>query len=284
MHPSKKELKALVDGHLDQITNLQSVKEHVSECEFCTEFCDSYRQYSQVQPRASDEEFARAAQHIVGSFHSDQRQHDTVELELLDGPSGKGEFRMAADGEPEQRDNLIATFGSNDPDLVLRLKRGEGDAPDYVQLITEKPEQAAHALIRIPELDWDIMTDNRGRGVIEGNLPENAAKLKWQIVFPNAEFDLEPIAYDRDRTEYSEETELSTGKGDRIRVRLEGKTEGHQISLWIDELNGKTDFGETRVIVSQGEMVHKSIASPKMPVTFELTDPTAELKIRIFDK
>ncbi len=284
MHPSKKELKALVDGRLDQISDLQRVKEHVKECEFCTEFCDSYRSYSKATSNASDEEFVRAAKRIVSGLRSEKNQHGVVELELLVRPSRKGESRMAADGEAERQDSLIATFGSQEADMILRLKRGEGDNPDYLQLVTEKPEQAAHALIRIPELDWDIVTDNRGRGVIEGNLPENAAMLKWQIVFPHAEFDLEPIAYDRDRTEYSEETELSTEKGDRIRIRLEGKTEGHQISLWITELNGKTDFGETRVVVSQGETVHKSIAGPNKPVTFELTDPGAELRIRIFDK
>jgi len=280
MHPSKDDLRALVDGRLDKIADIESVRKHVNSCEFCTEFCDAYRSYIQAET-VSDSEFADAAAKIVGREYTGG---NVIELSLLRKSETTGTTRMAADSEKPRGDRLIATFASEDPDMILRLKRSADEQSDYFQLVAADPKQVANVLIRIPELNWEIITDSMGRGTIEEPFKDDPAGLKWQIVLPNAEFDLEPVSYDPDRTEYSEKLELTTEKDDCIWVLFEGKTEGHQITLWIDRLNGKTDFTEARVVVSCGELVQQTTAMQNSAVTFELPELSEGLKVRVFEK
>lgn len=99
---------------------------------------------------------------------------------------------------------------------------------------------------------------------------------------PDAVFSLEPMIYDPDKTEYSKELDLITDNKDRINVKFEGKTEGKRISIKILELDGKKDYGELKItFVQQGKYITKKISQDRS-IIFELSDPDAEINIRLF--
>jgi hypothetical protein len=63
---------------------------------------------------------------------------------------------------------------------------------------------------------------------------------------------------------------------------LEEKTEGKQIILQVLALDGKADFEPVRVAVTQSGTIRWADAGPQQPVTFNLTDPSQEIRIRLF--
>ncbi len=95
---------------------------------------------------------------------------------------------------------------------------------------------------------------------------------------PDAVFDLKPALYDPDNLEYLKELILETDEGDRVQVISEGRARSIQIKLQILELNGRSDFDDCTIHVSQprndivlkagrGAQVQFDIGDPKQPVT-----------------
>jgi hypothetical protein len=192
---------------------------------------------------------------------------------------------LAADGEGEFSPPVvnIATFFSDNPEVVLRVMRDTEEKRDYLQLVSADPSLVSNVLVRIPEQDKEFLTDSSGKAEITGIPTEDLEELGWQIKMPDAAFSLETLAYDPDSVEYRREIVLETEQNDRIRVSFEGKTEGKQIAISILELDGKTEFDSVRVILSQNDIAETRSITPSQIATFNLSDKVNTIKIRLFN-
>ncbi|MEW5995958.1 MAG: hypothetical protein AB1744_16400, partial [Candidatus Zixiibacteriota bacterium] len=165
---------------------------------------------------------------------------------------------------------------------VLQLARDVEKRQDYVQLISEDATLTANVMVRIPELNMEVITNHQGFASLEDITVRDPHQLTWQLKLPEAVFSLEPLTYDPNRTEYAKEVELHTDWNDRITVTFEGKTEGKRILIRILELDGRADFGHVRVQLSQRELSHIRDAEGNETIAFDLTDEQDTINIRLF--
>ncbi len=283
MHPSKAELRLFVENAMQDAAARARISEHIGNCEFCSEFCEEYTLYlvsiedtdrldlSQAAFNAADDIFRHALRGVI------------IDMQPLAGDIDTP-LRLAADGKEEFRPEIVnlATLCSEQPEAILRVMRDSGRGIDYVQLISDDPELSQNVMIRIPEIGWESLTDDEGKAIIEKQIGDDISNLKWQIKLPDAVFSMKPLEYDPDETRCSGETELTTADSDRIHVELQSKTEGKQIVIKILELDGKKDFGDVRVAISQGGVTTTSSTSGNKTISFDLTDTESVINIRIF--
>ena len=282
MHPSKNDIRNYLTNSLDA-DKAVVVKKHLESCEFCQELLENMKLLDESLQQTQTELSPKAQKHAA-QIYFDSLRGKTIEIVPLFKKESIASSLLAADGskKPPLGVENISTLFSEDPEIILRIMRDHDKNLDYMQLITEEKDLASYVMVQIPELDYECLTDSNGQAVITGVELEKIEKLKWQIKMPDAIFSLEPMIYDPDKTEYSKEIDLETDNNDRIKIKFEGKTEGKRISIKIIELDGKEDYGELKIsFVQQGESVTKSISKDKS-IIFELSDPDAEINIRLF--
>ena len=282
MHPSKRDLKDYLSNKLED-KKAVVVKEHLESCEFCQELLENMKLFEESMQQVVTDLPPRALRQ-ANQLYIASLKGKTIEISPLFDSEQPTTLLLAADGakEPVFGVENISTLFSEDPGLILRIMRDHDNKIDYMQLITEEKDLSSYVMVQIPELDFECLTDSNGKAVISGVELENIEKLKWQIKMPDAVFSLEPMIYDPDKTEYSKELDLITDNKDRINVKFEGKTEGKRISIKILELDGKKDYGDLKVtLVQQGASITKGISQNKS-IVFELSDPDAEINIRLF--
>ncbi len=283
MHPLKAMLRRYIDGSLDNKAERVEIEEHLNECEFCREYCENYRELNNALNSPVDS--SPALDQLANRLYKNAFGSNIVELSLISSPESKPGYSLAADGEPELKKGIysLATLGSEDPEVVLKIMRDTERNLNYIQLLSEQPKYSSNVLIQIPEINREIFTDHNGRADLETSLPGKIDQMKWQIKLPDTGLSLSPIKYDPDKTEYEAEQILETERNDKILIRFEGKTEGKKISLKLIQLEGKKDFGPVRISVSQKDYsMIRRLEKPGEEIQFELTDPEAELFIRLF--
>ncbi len=282
MHFSQKLLKDFV---LSRLTEPESSKisGHLTECEFCSEFCDNYRLYIQATDETAAIEIPAAAMDLAERLYAEAFQGKIIDfkspVDCIESP-----LSVAADGSDQLRTDVInlGTFYSENPDLVLRIMRDKAGGVDYLQLTGKNPELTSHVLVQLPEMNMEFVTDDRGKAILT-NLPESAVTgLKWQVRMPDASFSLKPLKYDPNAVEYTQEIVLETDRHDKIKITLQGMTEGKQINIRILELDGKSDFDAVKIVVSQKENISSKTTSDKDTHAFNLDNSEAEIKIRLF--
>lgn len=283
MHPSAKELRRFLENRLDE-PSVGRIREHLQQCEFCREFCDSYQLFLDSISRASKEGLPPKALQLADRLYHDALQGKIVCLTPLMAGDIEVPLALAADGDKEFAPHVqnLTTLCSESPEIILRVMRDLDKGEDYLQLISDDPTLSARVMVQIPELKREFITDDNGQATLEGGLPDTPEKLTWQIKMPEAVFSLEPLVYDPDKTEYAEDIILETERKDKIKVTFEGKTEGKQISICILQLDGKTDFGHVKVSVSQQNVsVFKDVKSNEL-LSFDLIDANDKINIRLF--
>lgn len=283
MHPSAKELRRFIENRLDE-PSAERVREHLSECEFCREFCDSYQLFLDSIGRVSKEGLPPKALQLADRLYDYALAGKIISLEPLLSEVSAPLLRLAADGEKEFAPHVenLTTLCSESPEIILRVMRDLDKGQDYLQLISDDPALSARVMVQIPELKREFITDENGQATLESGLPDAPEKLTWQIKMPEAVFSLEPLVYDPDKTEYAEDIILETERKDKIKVTFEGKTEGKQITIRILELDGKTDFGHVKVSVSQQDVsVLKDVKRNEL-LSFDLIDANDKINIRLF--
>ncbi|MBN1212178.1 MAG: hypothetical protein JXA92_06325, partial [candidate division Zixibacteria bacterium] len=199
MHFSKKEIELFVNNELTDDRKCLEIKTHLEECEFCREYFDNYRLYIDSLKQAETEPLPPEAEVLANKLQRAASQRNIIDLVPLIEQAGQ-ETYLAADGESEKQPDItsLATFFSEDPELVLRVMRDNDKKRDYLQLIGEDTELISHALIQIPDIDFEHITDETGRVELEKPLAGDISRLKWQVKMPEAVFDLEPLQYDPD--------------------------------------------------------------------------------------
>jgi hypothetical protein len=283
VHPSAKELRRFVENRLDE-PSAGRVREHLDECEFCRELCNSYQLFLDSINRTSKEGLPLKVSQLADRLYYYALAGKTFPLEPLLAEVPAPPFHLAADSEKEFAPHVqnLTTLCSESPEIILRVMRDLNKGQDYLQLISDDPALSARVMVQIPELKREFITDKSGRVTLESGTLDNIEKLTWQIKMPEAVFSLEPLVYDPDKTEYTEDIVLETERNDKIKVTFEGKTEGKQIMIRILELDGRTDFGRVKVSVSQQDVsVFKDIRRNEL-LSFDLIDANNEINIRLF--
>lgn len=283
MHPSKDKLRLFVEQDMKDSGDSDQIAGHVRQCEFCAEFCEEYRLYLESIEEFRGADLPVSAINSANSLLGSAVRGLTVAMHPLADDS-ESSLRLAADGKSDFEPEVvsIATHCSENPEAVLRIMRDNVRKVEYLHLISDDPALAGHVMIQAPEVGWEFVTDLEGRADIEQKADIDLSKLNWQIKMPDALFSLQPFVYDPDETTEIDTVELTTRDADRISVELHCKREGKQIVIRILELDGKTDFGDVRVFVSQGTESAELKASRDKMVAFELSDSDSEIDIRLF--
>jgi hypothetical protein len=283
MHPSQDKLRQFVESELDA-NEYKLIEAHLRECELCKEFCEDYSDLLDSMELSRKSEIPRKTMIMGDSIYQEALNCAIIDLIPLKKNVSYSNMKLAADGDdaPGRKVRNLATLYSEDPEVVLRIMRDMTHDKDYLQIICDNEQLISHAMVRIPELGHDFLTDAKGFSIIEQGFSEEYENKKWQIKMPSATFDLDPLKYDPENVEYTEETIIETKNNDKILVSFEGKTKGKQISISILQLNGKTDFGEVKVHISQKSSSITQMISSSDKISFEIVDPSDEIKIRLY--
>ncbi len=285
MHPSRLELERFAVSEPDAPES-QSIAEHIAGCESCRSVVDAHRRLTEFERMAENEALPDRALHLADSLFAAALRGAIVELTPLaiEQPP-EDQWQLAADGEPRPGPAIqnLATFYSENPELVLQIMRDRAAGSDYLQVVADNQEDAAHLMVRLPELDREFVTDATGRAALEGVELRDVASLKWQLKMPDAVFSLQPLVFDPNRIEYEEQVTLESERSDRIRISLQGKPDSKLIRIELLEIGGQTDFGNVRVSISQGSESAICPAQADQPITFVLRDSGDAINIRLFE-
>ncbi len=281
MHPLRSKLRRYVDGTLGD-TELREISAHIAECEFCREFCDDYRELiNSLNAEADTSEIGKLGDRLFSQAFPPK----IIELKpVLDEPL-KPKYSLAADAEPEKRCGIysLATLGSENPEVVLRVMRNADHNRDYLELLGADSQYVSNVLIEIPELGREVLTNAEGRADLETPLPEQVAGMKWRIKLPEASFSLSPLKYDPEKTEYAQEQILQTDRHDKVQIRFEGKTSGKKLSIRLLEIEGRKDFGPVRVVIAQKQISQSHLVDKtNQEIRFDMSDSSEEIHIRLF--
>ncbi len=282
-HPEQSTLKAFVANELGDIGQLESIRAHIAECEFCREFCDDYRADLEAQTETAKVQPEQRDWTVADEIFSDVYAGRTISLNLLPAPRSISQMYLAADGErPADMVTNLATLFSEQPELVLRVMRDDARGIDYLQLISADPQLAAQAMIQIPEIQKQYVTDDTGKVLLARDELRDPESLQWEIKLPDARFTLRPLVYDPEHVESSREVILETEHHDRIQVVFETKTEGKQILIRVLEIEGEPNFGTIRVSIKQQNIHQVKEVAPNQNVSFNINDSDQEISIRLF--
>ncbi|UCC44650.1 MAG: hypothetical protein JSU65_01605 [Candidatus Zixiibacteriota bacterium] len=285
MHPTRKELIKFVNDEVIDSQQRGKVADHVAVCEFCSEFCNDYRQLSQPLELSPSEPFPERLQQLADRVYDCAIRSRVIELgPLTAGAAEEPASYLAADGTSDEVAGVrsLATLCSENPEVVLRVIHDPSEAGSYLQLMASDPRLAAHVMVQVPELGREFVTDAAGRAAVDLEQVEHLERLKWQIKLAEAVFTLEPLKYDPDKTEYAEQITLETERHDRIEVRFEGKTEGKLLSIKVIELDGRSDFGPVKLAVSQKGRADLVAVEPGQDSRFDVSDAEATINIRVY--
>jgi hypothetical protein len=257
----------------------------LEDCEFCRELIDDYRLLQESLATAEQEELPDAVRVLTDRLYRESLLGYVVSLEPLRAVAGEHTLPLAADKQEERpsHDPGITLF-SEDPEIILRLMSGPKPDDNYVQLISDDSELVSHVLVQAPQLGREFMTDSHGRAELGATPLETTGDIRWQIKMPDAVFDLEPLVYDPDKPEHSEQVTLETDRQDKLEVTFERMTEGNRITLRLLELGGKQDFGEVKVVVATEHTSRQDQIGIDSSATFEIDDTVATVNIRLFTK
>jgi len=283
MHPSKDMLERFVIGLIDDTGDRADIRAHLEKCEFCREYCERYGTLlSSVDKQDRTGKTYAGLETKASELHQQALSGRIIQLNILEDGADHERLYLAADGKGEEKIRNLATLYSENPEVVLRIMRDTIEGYDYAQVISDDPDLAANVMIRLPEMDREFIVDDAGQARIDGLEDRDLEKLKWQLKMPQAVFAVEPLEYDPDRTEQSKEFILETDKGDRLKVTIERKTEGRQVSVQVLELNGKTDFEDARVNILCKSLSQTKGSSPEQVVSFGPIDIADKIHIRVF--
>jgi len=281
VHPERPTLIAFADGRLDT-AEIEIVAAHVRDCEFCREFCDEHRLLKESTASAAQVGWSAEVADLAYRLYRQALTGQVISLTPLRSDEIQTVWPLAADGKrsPSGAARSALTLFSEEPEIVLRVMRGAEPQQNHLQLVADDPSLVSHVLIQAPQLGLEYLTDHAGRAELGEEGTRFTSETRWQLKMPDAVFDLEPLVYDPDKTEYSEQVVLETRKQDKIEVTWESKVEGKKLSVRILALDGRTDFGEMTVALDQ----ERSDTAAGEPVVFDLAEPDKTITIRLFAK
>lgn len=294
MHPSRQELQAFLEKKLTaptapaepaNQTRLREIQSHIEDCDFCAEFCDNYQQLTEPLDVTGDDQLPEKISQLADKLHRAALLGATIELKPLANNTAAGTtITLAADGHDDASpaSSGFFTLCSEDPEILLRVMCDPDRGGDYLQLLAEDERLTAHVMVRLPELDREFVTNADGRADLDLTNAGDLARLKWQLKMPDAVFELEPLKYDPDKTEYAKEIRLETDRHDLIEIRFEGKTEGKQLSIKVVELDGNAAYEPVQIAVTQQDSPTIQTIAPGRSIAFGPIDSHTTINIRLY--
>jgi len=282
VHVNVTDLLLFLDGKLSG-DRRDVVQGHLAECEFCREFLEGL-QDTQVVGESDREPIPPPAMQLRDRIYNEALRGRVIPMTPMAPAAPPQEYLLAADGRPEERPAVecLREYFSESPEMVLRVMRSAPDRRQWVQLVTDDPRQAAHVLLRLPDIQKELLTDSAGRADLSDVADADIEALKWEVKLPDVSFTLDELAYDPDRTEYGGETVLESSRADRVRLRFEGKTEGKLVTLEFLNLVGIDEKDALRVYVIEGTEAHALEAPQAGRASFRLSGSPKSLSIRLF--
>ena len=286
MHPTRQELIKYADKGISGSNKQAEIVAHIEKCEFCTELISNYRIMRQAEQETElSHQLPQNMLNLANRLFMDSLRGRIIELNRLTDQNATADSSLIAahgvDSEPSGV-KCIATLYSENPELVMRLMQDPSRKNNYLHLIADTSELTDHVLVQIPEYKREFVTDENGMADIDLADIRNIGAAVWQIKMPDAVFELEEIKYEPEKIEYSHEQLLETDRGDKIKIRLEGRTESKLLSIEVLELAGQDNIGEvTACVTSRTDSALKSIPLKK-PVSFGAVDADSTIHIRLY--
>ncbi len=283
-HPARKLLEALADNDLDPSDSEMELRAHLEVCEFCREYLEDYRTHSKVIEDLMTAPLSGKISSFLDRLARQNRRGLVIDLTVLPIVTVAPQKYLAADSPtPNPSESLsIATLYSENPEIVLRMMRNQGNDSRYLQLIAKSIDLTANVLVCAPEVGAEIATDSDGRATLPESVTENPADLHWQVRLPEASFDLQPLVYAPDKIESSRDVILESDRGDRIKVTLIAKTVGKQIEIELLQLDGQEDFEKVRILLIEDRHLELQSLGSGQRVLFTLPEHSSNINLRIF--
>lgn len=280
MHPLREELNRFVEGQ----ETAQSTIAHIRDCEFCSLYCERYELLlSEIDAAGSlDRE---DISEIASSLFAGKSDPNIIHLSLFHRIPLPGQRRLlAAEGERAAEPVLqnLATWFSQEQDIVVRVMRDTEHAVDFLQVLAPDESLMAHVLIESADSQLTYVTDGQGKVEFALRQVEGLASIKWQIRLPEAVFQLDSMSYDPERVKSETDTILESPGGDRVSIKLQEKTEGKEIIVRVLALDGNAQYQQARVAITSKSGTEVKPVTPSDTLKFALVDANTEIGIRIF--
>lgn len=286
MHPTKEELINFENKIEAENNNQTEISAHIKECEFCAEFINNYKAMRQAEQETElSQPLPQNMRNLANRLYMDSLRGRIIELNnLANRNAAENSSLIAAHGAESKPSGVkcIATLYSENPELVMRLMQDPLRENNYLHLIADTPELTDHVLVQIPEYKREFVTDENGIADIDLTDIQNIGAANWQIKMPDATFELEQLKYEPEKVEYSHEQLLETDRGDKIKIRLEGRTESKLLSIEVLELAGQENIGEVTACVTCRTNSDLKSVPLKKPVSFGPVDANSTIQIRLY--
>lgn len=279
MHPLREELNRFVEGQ----ETAQSTIAHIRECEFCRTYCERYGLLLSETISAAGTMREDIAE-IASSIFAGQSLPKIVHLSPFHRNTLPGQRILAADGKHigEQPLQNLATWYSQEQDIVVRVMRDTERAVDFLQVIAPDESLMSHVLIESADSQLTYVTDGQGKVEFALRQIEELASIRWQIRLPEAVFQLNSLSYDPERIKSETDTILESPGGDKVSIKLQEKTEGKEIILRVLALDGNAQYQHARVAITSTSGTVVKPVTPSDILRFTLIDVNTEIGIRIF--
>ncbi len=279
MHPLREELKRFVEGQ----ETAASVVAHIRECEFCSLYCERYKLLLSEIESARDISREDLSEIASGIF-AGRSSPNIIHLSPFHRNPLPGQRILAADGERANEPVLqnLATWFSQEQDIVVRVMRDTEHAVDFLQVIAPDESLMSHVLIESADSRLTYVTDGQGKVEFGLRQVENIASIKWQIRLPEAVFRLDSLTYDPNRVKSETDTILESPGGDKVSIKLQEKAEGKEIIVRVLALDGNERYQHARVAITSKNGTEVKPVTPSDTLKFALVDANTEIGIRIF--
>ncbi len=283
MHITQEQFDLLIAGALTA-DQLQAIRAHATSCPVCRTLLAEVESTAHDARMATSAPMSDRALRQIAALGRPVRRAQTIDLLPL--TERKPESALwAADGAETSEPNVttgIMTLASEDPEVVMRILRDSNTGHDHLQLIAEDPSLISHVLVRLPDLDREYLTNAQGSAPIHPRPDQDYHDLTWQIKLPQAVFELEPVKPDSHDSEFSRSIVLESDNGDAVEITLTDHSGGKQIALKVLQLDGRSEFGPLRAIVSQNSGATTKQIADARPALFTIQDFTRPIHIRLF--
>ncbi len=279
MHPLREELNRFVEGQ----ETAQSILAHIRDCEFCGLYCERYELLlSEIDSAeiVNREDLSE----IASSIFTGKSSPNIIHLSPFHRSPLPGQRLLAADGERTNEPVLqnLATWFSQEQDIVVRVMRDTEHAVDFLQVIAPDESLMSHVLIESADAHLTYVTDGQGKVEFKMRQVEDIASIKWQIRLPEAVFRLDALTYDPNRVKSETDTILESPGGDTVSIKLQEKTEGKEIIVRVLALDGNAAYQHARVAITSKSGTEVKPVTPSDTLKFALVDANTEIGIRIF--
>lgn len=279
MHPLREELNRFVEGQ----ETAASVVAHIRNCEFCSLYCERYELLlSEIDSAESIDR--EALSEIASSIFAGKSLPKIIYLSPFHRNTLPGQRILAADGERANEPVLqnLATWYSQEQDIVVRVMRDTEHRVDFLQVIAPDESLMSHVLIESPDSQLTFVTDGQGKVEFGLQQVDDFASIKWQIRLPEAVFRLDALTYDPNRVKSESDTILESPGGDKVSIVLQEKAEGKEIIVRVLALDGNEQYQHARVAITSKSGTEVKHVTPNNTLKFSLVDANTEIGIRIF--